>query len=146
MSAPKNASQRLRWREPLNALRALTDTSPNRIMPQKAHAAIAQTQASNGDEMSSFDSRTDSMAKVMGGRGGFLRRPCWRRSIPLSDQLMVSWSAEDRGAGQPCTMCHARTAVRYLRATETATGSIGTWNELTEPMAKGSAVAQRTNE
>ena len=43
-------------------------------------------------------------------------------------------------------MCHAQIAARYLRATDTETGSTRTLNWSMELTQAGSAVAQRTKE
>ena len=49
-----------------------TAASPNLIIPQKAHVAIAQTQASKGESRSSDALTRRSKEVVTGGRIGFL--------------------------------------------------------------------------
>ena len=67
---PAKKSCLFRWRELLKAPRDFTVTSLNRIMPQKAHYAIAQIQASKGSESINVAFKAVSIHNVMGGRSG----------------------------------------------------------------------------
>jgi len=107
---------------------------------------MAHKQASKGVSNLSNNFRAVIMRSVIGGLGGLERRPACKRSSPRRDQLIRLWSSSDSGAGQPCAMCHARTADRYLRVVVTAMGS--SWVSFTISGGKSSGVAEahRANE
>lgn len=74
-SYPKNASLRFRCTELEKAALVLTVTSPNRMQPQKVHAATAHIQASNGSFRFNIRWSVASICSVTGDLGGFVRRP-----------------------------------------------------------------------
>lgn len=142
------AKECVRCSDGLKAEWEVTETSLNRIIPKKAHDAIAQTQASKGSDNIRVALRAVSMAIDIGGRRGF-RRPAWRFSSPRKDQLIRSWCESDNGGGHPSAMCQSRTADRYSRATSTETGSkiteLPTADNRGSPRS-GSATAHRAKE
>ena len=100
-SCPKKASDRFRCAVPSKDDRDFTDTSPKRIIPQNAHDAIAHMQASKGVQRSRLAFNDASINNVTGGLGGLVREPFCSRSMPRSDQLIISASWSDSGGGQP---------------------------------------------